>query len=117
LTSSDVAPGSTANIDWPAVWRNSPEYRQVQTELERLAAWAGSEPTQRDPSAYKEFAASPLDQYIQVTKRDFEQYWRSPGYIYAKVLLSLGSVRALPLQLEIKHILTRDSPFSPACHS
>ncbi|CEN59914.1 Putative ABC transporter CDR4 [Aspergillus calidoustus] len=86
-----VAPGSTTNIDWPAVWRDSPEYRQVQTELERLAALAGSEPTHDDPSAYKEFAASPLDQYIQVTKRVFEQYWRSPGYIYAKVLLSLGS--------------------------
>ncbi|KUL89291.1 hypothetical protein ZTR_03795 [Talaromyces verruculosus] len=86
-----VAPGSTTDIDWPAVWRNSQEYQQVQAELERLAALAGSESARDDPSAYNEFAASTLEQHVQVTKRVFEQYWRSPGYIYAKVLLSLGS--------------------------
>lgn len=99
LDAIGVAPGSTTDIDWPAVWRNSQEYLQVQKELERLATLAGSGPTNDDPSAYKEFAASSLEQYMQVTKRVFEQYWRSPGYIYAKVLLSLGSVMTLQLQL------------------
>jgi ATP-binding cassette, subfamily G (WHITE), member 2, PDR len=85
--------GATTDIDWPAVWRNSQEYMQVQGDLGRLAALAGSEQASDDPSAYKEFAASSFEQHAQVTKRIFEQYWRSPGYIYAKVLLSLGSVR------------------------
>ncbi|KAH7159482.1 ABC-2 type transporter-domain-containing protein [Dactylonectria estremocensis] len=86
-----AAPGATTSIDWPAVWRNSEEYRQTQEELGRLTGSAGSEQTNEDPSLYKEFAASTLEQHTQVTKRVFEQYWRSPGYIYAKVLLSLGS--------------------------
>ncbi|KAH7142220.1 ABC-2 type transporter-domain-containing protein [Dactylonectria macrodidyma] len=86
-----AAPGATTDTDWPAVWRNSEEYRGVQEELGRLTAPAGSEQTNEDPSVYKEFAASTIEQHTRVTKRVFEQYWRSPGYIYAKVLLSLGS--------------------------
>ncbi|KAI8649075.1 putative ABC1 transport protein [Fusarium keratoplasticum] len=86
-----AAPGATTDIDWPAVWRESPEYQQVQQELSRLATSTASTPVNEDPSIYKEFAASPTEQYRQVVQRVFEQYWRSPGYIYAKVLLSLGS--------------------------
>ncbi|KAH7419378.1 ABC-2 type transporter-domain-containing protein [Cadophora sp. MPI-SDFR-AT-0126] len=87
-----AAPGATTDIDWPAVWRSSPEYEHIQEELGRLASTASSEqPANSDPSAYDEFSASSQEQYRQVTKRVFEQYWRSPGYIYAKVLLALGS--------------------------
>lgn len=94
-----AAPSATTDIDWPEVWRKSREYQQVQEELGRLVGSAGPELANEDPSAYKEFAASSLVQHTQVTRRVFEQYWRSPGYIYAKVLLSLGSVRTLQLRL------------------
>lgn len=94
-----AAPGATTDIDWPAVWRNSQEYQQVQEELGRLAASSSSEQAIKDSSVYDEFAASSREQYRQVTKRVFEQYWRSPGYIYAKVLLSIGSVMTLRLLL------------------
>lgn len=86
-----AAPGSTTEIDWPEVWRNSSEYQQVQKELEGLATSATSEQETEDPSMYKEFAASSFEQHRQVTKRVFEQYWRSPGYIYSKLLLSIGT--------------------------
>ncbi|WJG35769.1 putative ATP-binding cassette transporter [Fusarium oxysporum Fo47] len=86
-----AAPGSTTDIDWPAVWRESPEYQHVQEELGKLASLNNTAATNQDSSIYTEFAASPIEQYRQVIKRVFEQYWRSPGYIYAKVLLSLGS--------------------------
>lgn len=88
-----AAPGATTEIDWPEVWRNSSEYQVVQKELERLATPTASEQQSEDPSIYKEFAASSLEQHRQVTKRVFEQYWRSPGYIYSKVLLAIGTVR------------------------
>lgn len=94
-----AAPGATTDIDWPAVWKSSPEYQQVQEELGRLLYSSGSEQANEDPSIYNEFAASAQEQYKQVTKRVFQQYWRSPGYIYAKALLSLGSVRFLLLSL------------------
>ncbi|EXA30453.1 ATPase [Fusarium oxysporum f. sp. pisi HDV247] len=86
-----AAPGATTDIDWPAVWRSSQEYQRVQEELGRLSASAPSQILTEDHSVHQEFAATAVEQYRQVTKRVFEQYWRSPGYIYAKVLLSIGS--------------------------
>ncbi|KAL1880537.1 hypothetical protein VTK73DRAFT_5550 [Phialemonium thermophilum] len=86
-----AAPGATTDIDWPEVWRSSPEYELVQGELERLAASASSERHDTDPFVYKEFASSPSEQYAQVTTRIFQQYWRSPGYIYSKALLAVGT--------------------------
>ncbi|KAG7126348.1 ABC multidrug transporter A-1 like protein [Verticillium longisporum] len=86
-----AAPGATTQIDWPQIWRNSSEYQLAQGELGRLAATVASEQPNKDASIYKEFAASTLEQHRQVIKRVFEQYWRSPGYIYSKVLLAIGT--------------------------
>lgn len=36
-----AAPGATTDIDWPAVWRSSPEYQKVQQELTSLATDSG----------------------------------------------------------------------------
>jgi ABC-type multidrug transport system ATPase subunit len=92
-----TAPGSTTTIDWPTIWRQSPEYKGVQDELERLALTSA---TAEDPSAeaaaHQEFAAAAMVQYGQVTKRLFQQYWRSPQYIYSKVILALGVVSICP---------------------
>ncbi|KAJ3538998.1 hypothetical protein NM208_g5663 [Fusarium decemcellulare] len=87
-----AAPGATTEIDWPEVWRTSPEHHQVQQELDGLAnSGAAPQQSSQDPSSYNEFAAPWYDQHVQVTKRVFEQYWRSPGYIYSKLLLSIGT--------------------------
>jgi ABC-type multidrug transport system ATPase subunit len=90
-----AAPGAITEIDWPDVWQNSAEYQLVQQELGKLASSASSEQPSTDTHVYEEFAASSLEQHRQVTKRVFEQYWRSPGYIYAKALLAVGVVRTL----------------------
>lgn len=89
-----AAPGAHTDVDWPAVWRQTPEYREVQNELARLGERT---PTQTQPSAegvpaYDEFAASFGTQLLEVMKRVFQQYWRSPTYIYSKAALSAGSV-------------------------
>ncbi|KAL4729018.1 Multidrug resistance protein [Fusarium chlamydosporum] len=86
-----AAPGAHTEIDWPEVWRSSREHELVQQELERLAVEGNSHAVQVDGTEYKEFAATPYVQYSQVTKRLFQQYWRSPGYIYSKVILSAGA--------------------------
>lgn len=94
-----AAPGAHTDIDWPAVWRQSPEYQGVQDELARLARpntkRNSSEPRSDDPSQYREFASPVSVQLIEVTKRVFEQIWRSPHYIFAKLLLSVGTVSLL----------------------
>lgn len=89
-----AAPGAHTDIDWPAVWRNSPEYEQVRQELSRLRQLAGqpSSVHSDDPSSYSEFAASFPAQLGQVGRRVFQQYWRTPSYIYSKAILTVGSV-------------------------
>lgn len=90
-----AAPGARTEVDWPAVWRQSPEYRAVQDELARL----GDNPLvktttgqHKDAAMYKEFAAPFPVQMAQVTTRLAQQFWRSPSYIYSKFLLSAGAV-------------------------
>lgn len=85
-----AAPGSTTNIDWHNAWRESPEYAAVQEELQLLKANAKeSSPLATDDGSYREFAASFGQQLLTVTHRVFQQYWRTPSYIYSKAMLCL----------------------------
>ncbi|RFU31901.1 hypothetical protein B7463_g4413, partial [Scytalidium lignicola] len=95
-----AAPGSQSDIDWHQVWRNSPEMAEVHNELERLkeegphaTALQRTVSAQQlhDKASYREFAAPFPVQLYEVCKRVFEQYWRTPSYIYSKVLLCVAS--------------------------
>jgi ABC-type multidrug transport system permease subunit len=88
-----AAPGSHSEIDWHQTWRDSPEYQAVQTELHRLKAEgpaAGSAAHDNDPGSYREFAAPFWEQLTIATRRVFEQYWRTPSYIYSKAALCIS---------------------------
>jgi pleiotropic drug resistance (PDR) family protein len=95
-----AAPGSHTEIDWHQVWRNSPEYAEVQRHLEELKIERSqvnrlertvSAQKREDKAAYREFAAPFGEQFRETTKRVFQQYWRSPAYIYSKTLLCVSS--------------------------
>ncbi|KAH8819211.1 ABC-2 type transporter-domain-containing protein [Xylogone sp. PMI_703] len=93
-----AAPGSHTDIDWHQVWRNSPEMAEVHNELARLKeerphALQRTETAQRrmDKASYREFAAPFPQQLYEVSKRVFEQYWRTPSYIYSKALLCVAA--------------------------
>lgn len=88
-----AAQGTHTEIDWPAVWRQSPEYQAVQDELTRLSS--DQEKLTQAPSsntAQNEFAVGFTSQMREVTMRLFQQYWRSPQYIFSKGILSFGAV-------------------------
>ncbi|KAI1802080.1 ABC transporter ABCl1 [Daldinia bambusicola] len=90
LDAIGAAPGSSTDIDWFQTWRNSPEYREVQAELQRLEDNAQHEPTpMEDPQSYREHAADFGTQFWEVTSRVFQQYWRTPSYIYSKASLCI----------------------------
>jgi ATP-binding cassette subfamily G (WHITE) protein 2 (PDR) len=86
-----AAPGSSSDVNWHQTWRDSPEYQKTQEDLDCLAA----EGRQRNAKAsvattkhsFSEFAAPFWTQYLQVQYRVFQQYWRTPNYIYAKASL------------------------------
>ncbi|OWP04280.1 hypothetical protein B2J93_9348 [Marssonina coronariae] len=86
-----AAPGSKTDIDWHEAWRASPEYAEVHRELDRLKAELPHKTnmalTSDEKASFQEFAAPLLSQMIEVQKRVFQQYWRTPSYIYSKVVL------------------------------
>ncbi|OSS53650.1 hypothetical protein B5807_01076 [Epicoccum nigrum] len=95
-----AAPGSHTDVDWHQAWRNSPEYAEVQRHLEELKV-EGAQQTRlertmsaqkrEDKAAYREFAAPFSQQFRETLVRVFQQYWRSPAYIYSKTLLCVTS--------------------------
>ncbi|PLB45040.1 ABC drug exporter AbcA [Aspergillus steynii IBT 23096] len=91
-----AAPGSHTDIDWFETWRNSPEYAQVQAHLtspklersQQIPLARISSGTEReDRASYREFAAPFWAQLREVQIRVFQQFWRSPIYIYSKAIL------------------------------
>lgn len=89
-----AAPGSETNIDWFKTWKESPECAAVHQELDRLEkdgnkTDAESSPV-HDAASYREFAAPFFQQLREVLGRVFQQYWRTPSYIYSKAALCIG---------------------------
>lgn len=91
-----AAPGSNTDIDWHQVWRNSPEITQVHQELEmmkeELPKVVTPAATHDNKTSYREFAVPFGEQYREVQWRVFQQYWRTPSYIYSKFILCIASV-------------------------
>ena len=87
-----AAPGAKTEIDWPAVWKSSKEYEEVQTELAQLRQLANQPSAVMDAAdgRHQAFAASFKDQFGAVALRCAQQYWRTPSYIYAKAILTIG---------------------------
>ncbi len=79
--------------DWHEVWKGSEESKEVQKELDRIhlekrdEAVAGSESVE----GHRECAVPFLKQLLHVTIRVFQQYWRTPSYIWGKLLLGVMS--------------------------
>ncbi|MCJ1437052.1 hypothetical protein MMC27_006437 [Xylographa pallens] len=90
-----AAPGTTTNIDWHQVWRESPELAQVHKELatmkEELPQVSTPASSPSDKASYREFAAPFGQQMREVLWRVFQQYWRTPSYIYSKAILCIAS--------------------------
>jgi len=91
-----AAPGSHTDIDWHETWRGSKEYAEVHAELEKMKfserpQEASPQPGKVDKESYREFAAPFGVQMREVTYRVFQQYWRTPSYIYSKAALCLFS--------------------------
>ncbi|EWZ81308.1 ATPase [Fusarium oxysporum f. sp. radicis-lycopersici 26381] len=82
-----AAPGSETNLDWPQIWKDSSEFVAVQQHLQELSHHRVEKSQDEDPHLYDEFAATFTTQLKYVTTRVFEQYWRTPSYIYSKAAL------------------------------
>ncbi|KAI5799834.1 putative ABC multidrug transporter [Geopyxis carbonaria] len=81
---------ATAELAWDEIWKNSPERAHTTQEIIDLqteySAKASSEP---DVAVQGTFAMPWISQYFAVQKRLFQHYWRSPQYIFAKLILNV----------------------------
>lgn len=89
-----VGAGATGKStqDWHEVWKSSDEAKEIQNELSRIKETMGSQQSHDDENtSHSEFAMPLTSQLIEVTARVFQQYWRTPGYVYAKLVLGVAS--------------------------
>ncbi|KAK9373652.1 ABC-2 type transporter-domain-containing protein [Lipomyces chichibuensis] len=89
-----IGAGATAAADrnWYDVWINSPNFRQVTAEIEELHADLSVLPPQHVSKDFTDkFAVSWFTQASAVVIRTYRQYWRSPTYIIAKVVLYIAA--------------------------
>lgn len=75
-------------IDWHTVWKESREAAQVQREIDQIH----EEKKHSDVDVGKEtggteFATPLWTQIYECTYRVFQQYWRMPSYVLAKMAL------------------------------
>jgi ATP-binding cassette subfamily G (WHITE) protein 2 (PDR) len=84
-----AAPGSHANQDYHEVWLNSSERQDVKRELEEMERELVKVPMEN--TIKSSFAAPLWLQYVVVTTRVFQQYWRSPSFVWSKLFLSISS--------------------------
>jgi ATP-binding cassette subfamily G (WHITE) protein 2 (PDR) len=82
-----AAPGHSTDKDWPEIWKHSPEKAAVKAELKHMQAELSKQPRAPSAAGTSEFAVPFSQQLLMCTKRVFEQYWRTPTYIWSKIFL------------------------------
>ncbi|PWY72123.1 hypothetical protein BO94DRAFT_476102 [Aspergillus sclerotioniger CBS 115572] len=84
-----AAPGSHADRDWAEVWHQSPERTQVRLDLAQMKQDLLQRPPPPRMVGYGEFAMPIWTQFLLCLQRMFQQYWRSPSYIYSKASMCI----------------------------
>ncbi|EGV64440.1 Opaque-specific ABC transporter cdr3 [Yamadazyma tenuis] len=86
-----AAPGSHANQDYHQVWKNSTEYSDVQNELNHMETELSKLPRDQSKDDLNSYATAIYKQYFIVTKRVFQQYWRTNNYLYSKFIMVIAT--------------------------
>ncbi|EED13247.1 ABC multidrug transporter, putative [Talaromyces stipitatus ATCC 10500] len=84
-----AAPGSKADKDWAEVWKGSSERAVVREKLAIMKADLQAKERPENGAGWSEFAMPLWYQFLVIVHRNFQQFWRTPGYIYAKMTMSV----------------------------
>jgi ATP-binding cassette, subfamily G (WHITE), member 2, PDR len=108
-----ASPGSRADKDWSEVWNASPERTKIRVELAQMKAELSQRYQPPSNAGYGEFAMPLWYQFRICLYRMFQQYWRTPVYIYSKLVLCVipvglpslhaGQLMTLSLFLSLVH--------------
>lgn len=91
-----AAPGSKADRDWAEVWKASTERAAVREELAIMKTELLAKERPGNTTGWAEFAMPMWYQFLVIVHRNFQQFWRTPGYIYAKMTMSVVPVSFRP---------------------
>lgn len=99
------------NRDWADIWRDSPEFKETLTEIERIKATGLSKPAE-GKNRISRYSTPFLFQMKTVAERSFVSLWRSPNYVYTRlfihVVISLiVSLSYLQLGRSVRDLQTR----------
>ena len=83
------------STDWCGVWTESSERQQVLQRLMALNKTTSELSIPQIHALRSQYATSYLKQSGLVTKRIFQEYWRSPVYLYSKMGLCVSVVRKI----------------------
>lgn len=86
-----AAPGAVANRDWVQVWNDSPQRATIRNELDEMERELGAR-SRVEGVGTEEFAMPFSTQLKLCLKRVFQQYWRTPVYLYSKGFLCISAV-------------------------
>jgi ATP-binding cassette, subfamily G (WHITE), member 2, PDR len=86
-----VGSHNKSDVEWPEVWKKSAESKNVQAEIDRIHSEKQKEPVTDRGGSAGEFAMPLTTQTYEVTLRVFQQYWRTPSYVWGKLLLGISS--------------------------
>ncbi|KAJ5630294.1 ABC multidrug transporter A-2 [Penicillium longicatenatum] len=84
-----AAPGSHSDRDWADEWVNSPERVAVREELVKMKEELSQKPVAAATAGYGEFATPIWYQFLICIRRMYQQYFRSPGYLYSKTAMCI----------------------------
>lgn len=108
---------SSEALDWHKIWRSSPEFADVKKELARLNALQSTQQPQATDalssghdSQHQEFVSSFWTQFREVLIRTWKHFWRSPTYLWSKIILIVLAVSCLCTGVSCSQILTFISP-------
>ena len=82
---------SGSRVDWAGIWSESEEKQSTRAAIEYMKNNM-RKPATLDEGASQEYARSFAYQLCTVCKRNLAHDWRTPSYLYSKILLTLGAV-------------------------
>ena len=90
VSQSDIAGGIT--VDWAQIWKDSPERAAVLREYQVMQDELAAATAEVEAGSSSEFATSFFSQLRVVSERALMHDWRSPTYIWSKILSTFGVV-------------------------
>lgn len=98
LSVTAAADGTQKPIDWADVWHGSAEKAAVKQQLAKMKQGFGEAAAPEMQMPAREYAASFVSQLYTVSKRGFEELWRTPTYLWSMCFLCFGTVTLLHIR-------------------